>query len=307
MVLLQPHIGEQRQCFEEFVVAGAASCISKSAAAPLERARLRISVPAGSSCTLSFGDSTRFINRMVREEGFCSLWRGNATNVLRYAPTQALNFAFNAEFKRRLAGVGPLESQPLSSDFVKNVAAGGLAGVASLIATYPLDYLRTRLATDGRSIKTQRQFNSLSDCCVKVIHEHRWGPLALYQGFGTSCVGVAIYRGLYFGLYGTIQPRMPVDTFAVNFLLGWAVTAAAGLASYPVDAVRRRMWLSSMSSGEQPRYRSSLDCLRQLVATEGAGALMKGAGALVVRSLTGAGVLAGADALRIGVYWAMGP
>lgn len=32
--------------------------------------------------------------RVAREEGVFSLWRGNFTNVLRYFPTQALNFAF---------------------------------------------------------------------------------------------------------------------------------------------------------------------------------------------------------------------
>jgi solute carrier family 25 (adenine nucleotide translocator) protein 4/5/6/31 len=30
--------------------------------------------------------------RTVRDEGFGSLWRGNTANVIRYFPTQALNF-----------------------------------------------------------------------------------------------------------------------------------------------------------------------------------------------------------------------
>ena len=36
----------------------------------------------------------------IAEEGFASLWRGNVPNVLRYFPTQALNFAFKDQFKR---------------------------------------------------------------------------------------------------------------------------------------------------------------------------------------------------------------
>ncbi|KAL9677682.1 hypothetical protein QQ045_005916 [Rhodiola kirilowii] len=35
-----------------------------------------------------------------KEEGFGSLWRGNTANVIRYFPTQALNFAFKDYFKR---------------------------------------------------------------------------------------------------------------------------------------------------------------------------------------------------------------
>lgn len=38
--------------------------------------------------------------RVIAEEGVTSLWRGNLANVLRYFPTQALNFAFKDQFKR---------------------------------------------------------------------------------------------------------------------------------------------------------------------------------------------------------------
>lgn len=33
--------------------------------------------------------------RTYKEEGLVSLWRGNTANVIRYFPTQALNFAFS--------------------------------------------------------------------------------------------------------------------------------------------------------------------------------------------------------------------
>ncbi|KAK8578816.1 hypothetical protein V6N12_069160 [Hibiscus sabdariffa] len=32
--------------------------------------------------------------RTIQDEGFGSLWRGNTANVIRYFPTQAMNFAF---------------------------------------------------------------------------------------------------------------------------------------------------------------------------------------------------------------------
>jgi solute carrier family 25 (adenine nucleotide translocator) protein 4/5/6/31 len=34
--------------------------------------------------------------RTYADEGLVSLWRGNTANVIRYFPTQALNFAFSA-------------------------------------------------------------------------------------------------------------------------------------------------------------------------------------------------------------------
>ena len=39
----------------------------------------------------------REIARVNREQGFLSFWRGNVVNVIRYFPTQALNFAFKGE------------------------------------------------------------------------------------------------------------------------------------------------------------------------------------------------------------------
>jgi len=38
-------------------------------------------------------------SRTMREEGTASLWRGNTANVIRYFPTQALNFAFRDTYK----------------------------------------------------------------------------------------------------------------------------------------------------------------------------------------------------------------
>lgn len=36
----------------------------------------------------------------MADEGALSLWRGNTANVIRYFPTQALNFAFRDKFKK---------------------------------------------------------------------------------------------------------------------------------------------------------------------------------------------------------------
>jgi solute carrier family 25 (adenine nucleotide translocator) protein 4/5/6/31 len=81
-----------------------------------------------------------------------------------------------------------------------------------------------------------------------------------------------------------------------SFLLGWGVTNAASLASYPIDTVRRRMM---MTSGEAVKYNSSLDAFKQIIAKEGVKSLFKGAGANILRGVAGAGVLSGYDQLQI--------
>lgn len=63
---------------------------------------------------------------------------------------------------------------------------------------------------------------------------------------------------------------------------GWGVTTAAGIASYPLDTIRRRMM---MTSGEKVHYKSMMDAGRQIVAAEGVRSLFHGAGANILRSV----------------------
>ncbi|KAK1388876.1 ADP/ATP translocase [Heracleum sosnowskyi] len=86
------------------------------------------------------------------------------------------------------------------------------------------------------------------------------------------------------------------ESFLASFLLGWGITIGAGLASYPLDTVRRRMM---MTSGEAVKYKSSMNALKQILHDEGSKSLFKGAGANILRAVAGAGVLAGYDKLQL--------
>jgi len=226
-----------------------------------------------------------------------SLWRGNLANVIRYFPTQALNFAFKDQFKRMFAVP---KTASYAKQFSANIASGGLAGASSLFFVYSLDYARTRLANDNKSAKKggERQFNGLIDVYRKTLQSDGVG--GLYRGFVISAVGIVVYRGLYFGLYDSLKPIVLVgplaDNLLASFLLGWAITISAGLASYPIDTVRRRMM---MTSGAAVKYNGSIDCFKQILKNEGTKSLFKGAGANILRAVAGAGVLAGYDKLQV--------
>lgn len=101
-------------------------------------------------------------------------------------------------------------------------------------------------------------------------------------------------------MYDSIKPVVLVGPLAGNFLasfaLGWAVTTGAGIASYPLDTVRRRMM---MTSGEAVKYKGSFDAFQQIVAKEGVKSLFKGAGANILRGVAGAGVLSIYDQLQL--------
>ncbi|KIM74914.1 hypothetical protein PILCRDRAFT_693258, partial [Piloderma croceum F 1598] len=90
--------------FVDFMMGGTAAAISKTAAAPIERVKLLIQnqgamINAGRLDRPYSGIKDCF-KRTYVDEGVKSFWRGNGTNVLRYFPTQALNFAFKDYFKK---------------------------------------------------------------------------------------------------------------------------------------------------------------------------------------------------------------
>merc|ERR1711881_361136 len=96
------------------------------------------------------------------------------------------------------------------------------------------------------------------------------GIAGLYRGFVPSVVGIVVYRGLYFGMYDSLKPVVLTGSlqgnFLASFLLGWGVTTGAGIASYPLDTIRRRMM---MTSGEKVHYSSMFNAARQIMAAEG--------------------------------------
>jgi len=280
---------------EDFALSGVAAVTSKTAAAPIERVKLVVQnqsemIKQG-TLEKPFSGVADCFGWIMKNEGFGAFWRGNMANCVRYFPTQALNFAFKGKIKAQFK-LAPTDGQ--ATKLAKNVASGGIAGAMSLCFVYSLDYARTRLANDLKGKDGTRQYSGLVDCLGKTFKAE--GIAGLYRGFAISCVGIVIYRGFYFGLYDTIMPLIGEDSsFAVKFALGYAVTVSAGILSYPIDTIRRRMM---MTSGAAVKYNGSLDCAASILKSEGFMSFMKGAGANILRGMAGAGVLAGFDTLK---------
>lgn len=63
--------------------------------------------------------------RTAGNEGVVALWRGNTANVIRYFPTQALNFAFRDTYKSMFAY--KKERDGYAKWMVGNLASGGVS------------------------------------------------------------------------------------------------------------------------------------------------------------------------------------
>jgi|UniRef100_A0A7S2U7Z4 solute carrier family 25 (adenine nucleotide translocator) protein 4/5/6/31 len=280
-----------------FLAGGVSGAVAKTCTAPIERVKLLIQTQDANPKIIS-GEVKRYtgivdcFTRVSAEQGIAAFWRGNTTNIIRYFPTQAFNFAFKDTIK---AMFPPADKHTeFAKFFMINMASGGLAGAGSLMIVYPLDYARTRLASDVGAGK--RQFEGLADCLKKTVASGGVG--ALYNGIGVSVVGIIPYRGVYFGLFDTLSGYNPYQKDESNvrragskFLCAQSSAIAAGYASYPFDTVRRRLQMQSEKPKADWVYKSTGDCFAKIMKDEGTTALFKGAGANALRTVGAAMVL----------------
>lgn len=286
---------------KDFLAGGISAAVSKTAVAPIERVKLILQVQAANKQVVAGKEYKGIIDCFVRipkEQGIAAFWRGNLANVIRYFPTQALNFAFKDVYKQIFLG-GVDQKTQFWRYFFGNLGSGGAAGATSLCFVYPLDYARTRLGADVGKGTADRQYTGLVDCLKKTVKSD--GIVGLYRGFSVSVQGIIIYRAAYFGCYDTARGSLPDpknSPFIVNFAIAQVVTICSGILSYPFDTVRRRMMMQSGRAKEDIMYKNTLDCWVKISKQEGSKAFFKGALSNVFRGTGGALVLVFYDELK---------
>jgi len=286
---------------KDFLAGGISAAVSKTAVAPIERVKLILQVQAANKQIEAGKEYKGIIDCFVRipkEQGMLAFWRGNLANVIRYFPTQALNFAFKDVYKQIFLG-GVDQKTQFWRYFLGNLGSGGAAGATSLCFVYPLDYARTRLGADVGKGNADRQYTGLVDCIKKTLKTD--GAIGLYRGFSVSVQGIIIYRAAYFGCYDTARASLPDpknSPFIVNFAIAQVVTICSGILSYPFDTVRRRMMMQSGRAKADIMYKNTLDCWVKIGKQEGSRAFFKGALSNVFRGTGGALVLVLYDELK---------
>jgi solute carrier family 25 (adenine nucleotide translocator) protein 4/5/6/31 len=284
------------------LIGGCSAAVSKTVVAPIERVKLLLQVQdamkkkaakAGAEPVkemIKYKGIGDCFTRVYNEQGFASFWRGNMANVIRYFPTQALNFAFKDLYKK-IFNPYNAKKEPVKF-FIGNCASGGAAGATSLCVVYPLDFARTRLAADVGS-GGAREFTGLVDCLSKVAKSD--GPQGLYRGFGISVIGIVAYRAAYFGCFDTGKAILFADTKNASMIAMWmfaqVVTVFSGVLSYPLDTVRRRLMMQSGRTGADIQYTGTWDCFVKIAKHEGPLAFFKGSLSNVIRGTGGALVL----------------
>ena len=120
---------DMKKFLRDFMLGGTSGAIAKTVSAPIERVKLLLQTQHNNP-KLAERPYTGIIDcfqRCIREEGVVSLWRGNWANVLRYFPTQAINFSIKDTLNRTFVKGVNHKTEPLKF-FMASLLSGGIAG-----------------------------------------------------------------------------------------------------------------------------------------------------------------------------------
>ncbi|KAJ6957188.1 hypothetical protein D5086_031563 [Populus alba] len=256
---------------------GIAGAISRTAVAPLETIRTHLMV--GSS-----GHSTNEVfKNIMQTDGWKGLFRGNLVNVIRVAPSKAIElFAYDTVNKKLSPAPGEQPKLPIPASLI----AGACAGVSSTLCMYPLELVKTRL-TIQRDV-----YNGIVHAFLKILHEE--GPGELYRGLAPSLIGVIPYAATNYFAYDTLRKayrkyfKQEKIGNIETLLIGSAAGAISSSATFPLEVARKHMQVGALS-GRQV-YKNVIHALACILEQEGIQGLYKGLGPSCMKLVPAAGI-----------------
>ena len=167
---------------------------------------------------------------------------------------------------------------------------GTASGMFQQAATFPLEFVRTRLSLQDSSSKYR--YKGVVDCIRKTVASE--GVFALYKGLGPTMVAGSIYVGLQMTFYTRwkylLSNHISDEHRTVRKLLAGSLAGVcAQTITYPGDTIRRRM-IANGTGGMEKLYKNSWDCLKTVIRKEGIQGFFRGATANLVRSVPGAAI-----------------
>ncbi|XP_015117554.1 mitochondrial basic amino acids transporter [Diachasma alloeum] len=167
----QRHSSNPDDLSTHFLAGAAAGLAQSPVAAPLELAKTRMQLQSTGSHRYS--GPIQCLRDIYRRAGLAGVFRGLGITALREAPSYGIYFLTYESLTRTESTV------PTST--VTMLIAGGLAGTASWVFTYPIDVIKSRLQADLH----QRYLGSI-DCLKKSIRDE--GVSCLFRGLNSTII-----------------------------------------------------------------------------------------------------------------------
>ncbi|XP_070031319.1 S-adenosylmethionine carrier 1, chloroplastic/mitochondrial isoform X1 [Nicotiana tomentosiformis] len=240
-----------RILFEGVIAGGTAGVVVETALYPIDTIKTRLQETRGGG--------------QIALKGLYSGLAGNLAGVL---PASAIFVGVYEPAKQKL-----LKMLPENLSAVAHLTAGALGGIAASFVRVPTEVIKQRMQT--------RQFASAPDAVRLIVSKE--GFKGLYAGYGSFLLRDLPFDAIQFCIYE--QLRIGYKLAAKrdlndpeNAVIGAFAGALTGAITTPLDVIKTRL----MVQGSANQYKGIVDCVRIIVAEEGAPALLKGIGPRVL-------------------------
>nr|XP_016466134.1 PREDICTED: S-adenosylmethionine carrier 1, chloroplastic/mitochondrial-like [Nicotiana tabacum] len=240
-----------RILFEGVIAGGTAGVVVETTLYPIDTIKTRLQAARGGG--------------QIALKGLYSGLAGNLAGVL---PASAIFVGVYEPAKQKL-----LKMLPENLSAVAHLTAGALGGIAASFVRVPTEVIKQRMQT--------RQFASAPDAVRLIVSKE--GFKGLYAGYGSFLLRDLPFDAIQFCIYE--QLRIGYKLAAKrdlndpeNAVIGAFAGALTGAITTPLDVIKTRL----MVQGSANQYKGIVDCVRIIVAEEGAPALLKGIGPRVL-------------------------
>ncbi|CAI5743217.1 unnamed protein product [Peronospora destructor] len=277
---------------------GMAGSVGKTVTAPLSRLTILFQVHS----MVSTRHTDRFsptvssaFTKVLKNEGVLAFWKGNGTSVLHRFPYSAVNF-FTFEMIKNgiIAQKHPAFTQ---HSWTTMFASGAVAGATATVACYPIDLIRTRLATQ---LNTDIRYTGIRHAVQRISVEE--GMLGLYRGMGATLMVTVPNLAINFTLYESLkeyarslrrsqilsgqthvkreQATERHNDMQLNvtdtLLCGGTAGIVSSLVTFPIDVVRRRLQISAIHAENAGIRPTAAGIATDLFRTQGVSGFYRG-------------------------------
>uniref|UniRef100_A0A6U0VR38 Mitochondrial carrier protein n=1 Tax=Polytomella parva TaxID=51329 RepID=A0A6U0VR38_9CHLO len=256
---------EPIRTYKVFLSGGLAGAISRTATAPIDRLKMLLQVQDQAK-----GLSIRDGLQKMRSEGTISAYfRGNGANVLKIAPETALKLTLNDSIRHFISN-----DDPKAVTVSDRMISGAIAGAIAQGLLYPVDTIRTRLATSPHGM-----YRGILHTAYKIRRDECMR--AFYRGLLPSTIGVLPFSGVDIALFEILKGRL-LDAYDGSpphaFILGAGMISSSlgQIVSYPLALVRTRLQAQRREPDGKLKYTGMRDVFRKTLEREGPRGLYKG-------------------------------
>ncbi|GAA97342.1 uncharacterized protein L969DRAFT_94400 [Mixia osmundae IAM 14324] len=222
--------------------------------------------------------------KTAAEEGMLAFYKGTTMPLVFIGLCVSVQFGVLEAVKRAQQASNLRRTGTETLSIPQLCLAGSAAGFANATILGPVEHIRIRLQTQPPGPEAYR---GPYDACRRIFASN--GITGIYRGqtmtFAREGWGLLCYFGTYESLVArecrdrnVTRKEIAISSSALyGVCAGWALW----LSAYPLDVIKTRMQTDNFA---KPRYSSSLDCAKQLIAKGGWKGFARGLTPTLIRS-----------------------